>query len=156
MKCKQNIIDTARIVCGAGSMKRSSVHPSPSVCLSHLSPAAALCNGFPTEHLAGKRYRWKAAGACAAYQLQARSAVTVLWHGAQQQMQMLCWQTAEYRVGWTQTCCEANPRLSDALARDYPDGKTDQKRLEYSIRTVQLVTFSLTNFAMKNPIVSES
>ena len=50
IKCKQNIIDTARIVCGAGSMKRSSVRPSPSVCLSHLSPAAALCNGFPTEH----------------------------------------------------------------------------------------------------------
>ena len=38
------VIDTARIVC-------------PSVCLSHLSPAAAACGGFSAVGPAGRRYR---------------------------------------------------------------------------------------------------
>jgi len=41
------IIDPARVVCGAGSMKRSSVRPS--VRLSHRSTAAAVCGGFAAE-----------------------------------------------------------------------------------------------------------
>ena len=45
----------ARCVCGAGSMKRSSVRPSvrpsvcPFVCMSHRSTAAAACGGFAAE-----------------------------------------------------------------------------------------------------------
>ena len=46
-----------RIVCGAGSMKRSSVRLS--VCLSHRSPTAtaAACGGFVAESPAGRRFR---------------------------------------------------------------------------------------------------
>ena len=39
-----SIIDTARIVCRAGSMQRSGVRLS--VCLSHHSAAARHCGGF--------------------------------------------------------------------------------------------------------------
>ena len=45
-----------------------------SVCLSHLSTAAAAVGGFAAEHPAGRRYRSIAAGTGAAYQLQARLA----------------------------------------------------------------------------------
>ena len=59
-----SIFDTDRIVCGAGSMKRSSV-----VCLSHRSTAAPVAGRFAAECHAG---RVPAAGA--------------QQHGAQQQM----------------------------------------------------------------------
>jgi len=47
--------DTVRIVCGAGSIKRSGVRPS--VSLSHHSNAAATCGGFAAELHTRKRYR---------------------------------------------------------------------------------------------------
>ena len=48
-----------RIVCGAGSIKRSGVRPSvcPSVSLSHQSNAVAACGGFAVERRTRKRYR---------------------------------------------------------------------------------------------------
>ena len=46
------------IVCGAGSMTRSSASVRLSVCsLSHHSSAAAACGGFAAERRAGSRYR---------------------------------------------------------------------------------------------------
>jgi len=58
------IVDAARIVCGAGSLKRSDVRPSvcSSGCLSHYLTAAA-CGGFAAECPASRRYRSAAAGA---------------------------------------------------------------------------------------------
>ena len=53
------IIDAVRIVCEAGSMKRSSVRPC--VCLSHRSTAAAACGGFAAERLADRKYQSTAA-----------------------------------------------------------------------------------------------
>ena len=50
--------DTVRVVCGAGSMKRSSVR------LSHQSTAAAVTGGFAAKRPAG--YRSTAAGAASA------------------------------------------------------------------------------------------
>jgi len=62
-------VDTARIACGAGSMKRSNVRPSVCVCpsLSHRWPGPArLLLSAPC-----RRYRSAAAGAGAAYKPQA-------------------------------------------------------------------------------------
>jgi len=53
--CNRLLIDAARIVCGAGLMKRSSLRPS--VRLSHRSTAAAARSGFAAERIAGRRYR---------------------------------------------------------------------------------------------------
>ena len=50
-----DFIDTARRVCGAGSVKQLSVRPF--VCLSHRSTAAAACGGFVAERPACRRYR---------------------------------------------------------------------------------------------------
>jgi len=54
--------DTARRVCGTGSMKRSSVRPSvrPSFWLLHRSTAIAACSRFAAERLEGGRYRLSA------------------------------------------------------------------------------------------------
>ena len=49
------VINTARIVCGAGSLKRSRVRPS--VCLSRRSIAAAEWGGFAAESPEGRRFR---------------------------------------------------------------------------------------------------
>jgi len=68
-----SLFDTARMVCGAGSIKLSVVRPS--VRLSHHSPAARLCGGFAAERRADRRYRPTAATAAAA----------APQHGAQQQ-----------------------------------------------------------------------
>jgi len=72
-----SLFDTARMVCGAGSIKLSVVRPSvrPSVCLITRSPAARLCGGFAAERRADRRYRPTAATAAAA----------APQHGAQQQ-----------------------------------------------------------------------
>jgi len=75
------LIDTSGIVYGAGSVKRWSVRLPV-----HQSTAAAVAGGFAAEHPASRRYRSIAVGASAEYQLQARSAVTAVQHGAQQQM----------------------------------------------------------------------
>jgi len=70
-----------------------SVHPY--VCLSHRSTAAAACNRFAAERLAGRRYRSIAAGAlrapCSRRRRSAANAGSV---------------TLTVDVGgWTQTCC---------------------------------------------------
>jgi len=49
------IVDTASIVCGAGSMKLSSVRLS--VCLSHHLTATRRCSGFAALGPAARRYR---------------------------------------------------------------------------------------------------
>jgi len=73
----QPIIETARIVCRAGSMKRLSVLPSVclSVCLSHYSTAVVTCSGFAAERRVDRRCH-----------RQRRRHSRGLRHGAQQQM----------------------------------------------------------------------
>ena len=69
----QKLIDSARIVSAAGSMKRLSVRPS--VRLSHQSTAAAACGGFAAKHPAGRRYR-SIAGAGAQQQRRRSTAIS--------------------------------------------------------------------------------
>jgi len=66
-----DFVDTAHIVCRAGSMKLLSIHPP--VCLSHRSTAAVVSSGFSAECPAARRYQ---STACA---------------GAQQKRQHCAW-----------------------------------------------------------------
>jgi len=93
--CKPfQIIDSARRVCGAGSMKRSSI------CLSHWSTTAAACGGFAAECLAGRRYRSFAAQH--AWEQVSRAARAVRCSAANASSVMV---TAD--IGsWTQTCSQ--------------------------------------------------
>jgi len=52
---KNQVIDNARTVCGAGSLKRSSV--CLSVRLSYRSAAATAISGFAAECITGRRCR---------------------------------------------------------------------------------------------------
>ena len=98
-----SLIDTVRIVCGAGCMKRSSVRASVSPSdLSYRLTAAAACDGFAAARSAGRRYRSIAARrACSRHR---RSAAAAPQHGAQQQIALSSKCRVVLTADITQTC----------------------------------------------------
>ena len=98
-----SLIDTVRVVCGAGCMKRSSVRASVSPSyLSYRLTAAAACDGFAAARSAGRRYRSIAARrACSRHR---RSAAGAPQHGAQQQIALSGKCRVVLTADITQTC----------------------------------------------------